>query len=146
MGNLKFAAQQAPRSMGLQRMFWPNGLRCEAKWARSATKWAPQERQRRIRLRCECRVARPVLAPVQYVDRYGRKEGVFARMGPENGPVQAVRGKLDSYLDSVGVVSASCLAFRADFRAEEARMRRMGPLTTAKVFMSSFRVSGEKEG
>ena len=53
----------------------------------------------------------------------------------------------NGYCDSpVGVVKASCLAFRADLRAEEARMRRMGPLTTAKVFMSSFRASGEKDG
>ena len=51
----------------------------------------------------------------------------------------------DNYFP-VGVVNASCRAFRADLRAEEARMRRMGPLTTAKVFMSSFRVSGEKLG
>ena len=51
----------------------------------------------------------------------------------------------DNY-SPVGVVKASCLAFRADLRAEEARMRRIGPLTTAKVFMSSFRVSGEKLG
>ena len=53
----------------------------------------------------------------------------------------------NGYCDSpVGVVKASCRAFRADLRAEEARMRRMGPLTTAKVFMSSFRASGEKDG
>ena len=51
----------------------------------------------------------------------------------------------DNYFP-VGVVNASCRALRADLRAEEARMRRMGPLTTAKVFMSSFRASGEKDG
>ena len=51
-----------------------------------------------------------------------------------------------TYFSEVGVVRVSCRAFSADLRAEEARMRRMGPLTTAKVFMSSFRVSGEKEG
>ena len=53
----------------------------------------------------------------------------------------------NGYFDPpVGVVRASCRAFRADLRAEEARMRRMGPLTTAKVFMSSLRASGEKLG
>ena len=51
-----------------------------------------------------------------------------------------------TYFSAGGVERASCRAFRADFRAEEAFMRRMGPLTQAKVFRSSFSSSGVKLG
>ena len=51
-----------------------------------------------------------------------------------------------TYFSAGGVERASCRAFRADFRAEEAFMRRMGPFTQAKVFRSSFSSSGVKLG
>ena len=51
-----------------------------------------------------------------------------------------------TYFSAGGVERASCRAFRADFRAEEAFMRRMRPFTQAKVFRSSFSSSGVKLG
>ena len=51
-----------------------------------------------------------------------------------------------TYFSAGGVERASCRAFRADFKAEEAFMRRMGPFTQAKVFRSSFSSSGVKLG
>ena len=51
-----------------------------------------------------------------------------------------------TYFSAGGVDRASCRAFRADLRAEEAFIRRIGPLTQAKVFRSSFSSSGLKLG
>ena len=51
-----------------------------------------------------------------------------------------------SYFSEGGVDRVSWRAFRADLRAEAARRRRTGPLTTAKVFRSSFSSSGVKLG
>ena len=51
-----------------------------------------------------------------------------------------------TYFSAGGVDRASCRAFKAAFRAEEAFRRRMGPLTQAKVYRSSFSSSGVKLG
>ena len=73
--------------------------------------------------------------------RKNKRRATYFSAGPRTG-LRAVAVQASG----LGAVRASWRAFRAALRAEAARRRRTGPLTTAKVPRSSFSSSGVKLG
>ena len=73
--------------------------------------------------------------------RKNKRRATYFSAGQRTGPRAAA-----AQASGLGAVRASWRAFRADLRAEAARRRRTGPLTTAKVPRSSFSSSGVKLG